>query len=135
MLRQTNKGVAESNLLMNVCIALRHAPEWQGVLARNLLTGNVDLLCAPPYGKSFLQARPLDNLDISRTKIWLEEKHVDATADTVLRAIKVVASDNAYHPIRAMLTGLPWNGTVLDGAGEPALDTSISGTSASRTRP
>jgi len=104
---------------MNACIALRHAPEWQGVLAWNSFTKIAELRKPAPYCKGPFVPRPLTDLDVNATKVWLEQNYVDVSKDFVLNALRMVASEHSYHPVLDYLDGLTWDHA-------PRLDTWLS---------
>ena len=110
LLRNKARGV-RANLLTNCVVPLRHAPEWQGVLAFNQFTHGVDVLIPPPGGSTEEcgYSRALEDLDVIRTKAWLEGAGIFAGKDNVFGAIKMVAAEHAYHPIRQELDGLIWD--------------------------
>jgi hypothetical protein len=109
-LLRTPAGGVKPNVLMNAVIALRHAPEWQGVLAQNTFTDAVDLRVEPPYrkNKKFV-ARSLQDLDVYWVKAWLEKHHINVSQQCALSAIKMVAAENEYHPIVERLNGMTWD--------------------------
>ena len=98
----------------NCLIALRHAPEWRGVLGYDEFKAEGVYLKPPPYS----QAEPAGPADYDRHAIllldWLNnagipirsERQAWACLDTVAREVS-----RRFHPVRDYLRSLKWDGT------------------------
>src|SRR6516164_5978146 len=76
-------------LLANALIALRHAPEWQGVLAYD------------EFALVTMQRKPPP---------WLKHQDIGVTVNVAAIAAETVAKDHSFHPIRDYLEKLGWDG-------------------------
>lgn len=106
LLRRSDGGGLRSEL-SNAYLILKNAPEWQGVVAYNQFADRIEKLRPPPFTDG--EAGPWADVDASKTLVWLQMRwglqlKGSATAD---EAIRMVAWDNKYHPVRDYLDGLP----------------------------
>ena len=101
-------------LLRNAIIALRRAPEWDGVLAYDDFALATMAMKPPPW----LKAR--DNTwtpqlwtdrDDTLTTDWLQAQGIGVPVTVGATAVEAVAKDASFHPVRDYLTGLTWDGT------------------------
>jgi putative DNA primase/helicase len=128
-LKYTGKGTISAGV-GNVLIALRCAPEWQGVLSFDQSSLHV-IATAPPWNKQATATRWEDSDDV-RTAAWLHDKEIFATPETVSKAVHTSAHDHCFHPIRDYLDSLRWDKeSRLDswllyylGAGDDSMDDS-----------
>lgn len=111
-LHKTPRGEPRANLF-NAALALRHAPEWQGVLATNELTYYINARKPTPWGTKPDMWTDTDDL---RTTEWLQQKHILVDSRVAREAIYVVGAENKYHPVREYLESLNWDG-------QPRIDT------------
>ena len=111
MLHVTKNGGARP-VLINAVIALRYAPEWQGVLAMNNLASALELSKRPPWqspDQPFAPRQFTDNDSIHVTT-WLHKQHIYVSVPVTDSAVREVALDNTYHPVHAYLDSLVWDG-------------------------
>lgn len=103
--------------LANAIHALREAPEWKGVLGFNDFTQMVMLLKRPPWAEpnGFGGERPWTDGDDLKTTEWLQREEIGVRANEAGQAVQAVANENHFHPVRAYLEDLVWDG-------EPRLD-------------
>jgi putative DNA primase/helicase len=111
---QTNQNGQPLGSLLNVLLALREAPEWQGVIAHNEFSDHVVARHAPPWASG--QNQPwqemvwADHHDLFARE-WLHEQRIKATKSDTADAINAVAQERAFHPVREYLEALPkWDG-------------------------
>jgi predicted P-loop ATPase len=104
-LTPNNRGVPFGNL-RNVLYALRHASEWQGVLAYD--AARVITQKPLPWGDRTEEWA--DDHD-TRACEWMQEQGIPAAAGVVGRGIQTVARENRVHPVRDYLHALNWDGT------------------------
>ncbi len=111
MLQLTEKGFARANLL-NARVALRHAPEWRGVLAHNVFADRVIMLAAPPWvaRSAPFQPRALTDDDATRTAIFLQGEGVQVSAPVALEAAVSVALETPFDPVRSQIESVAWDG-------------------------
>jgi predicted P-loop ATPase len=106
-LLRNEKGTVMPNLA-NSMLALRHAPEWQRVLAYNQLAYRIDKRKKPPYLDEDIGA--WNDTDDSKTAEWLQLRGINVKTSIAAEAANVVAHEHSYHPVREYLTGLKWDG-------------------------
>ena len=95
-------------LLANAMTALRHAPEWDGVLGFNEFSQQVVTLRPTPWGNE-VGSRWADRDDSLATE-WLQrEASIFVSSNTVAEAVQTVARENAFHPVRNYLKSLVWD--------------------------
>lgn len=92
--------------LRNAVIALRHAPEWNGVLATNELTYYINAVKQTPWGSTTQTWTDTDDL---RTTEWLQSKNINVASNVAREAVHVVASENSFHPVKDYLESLVWD--------------------------
>jgi predicted P-loop ATPase len=103
-----DRGVPFGNL-RNVLHALRHAVEWQRVLAYDEFAARVVTQKPPPWGDRTVEEWADD--DDTRACEWMQEQGIPAAAGVVGRSIQTVARENRVHPVRNYLHTLNWDGT------------------------
>jgi len=100
-------------ILANALIALRLAPEWQGVLAYDELDLATFAMLPPPWLRGKNSWQPLrwgDREDALATE-WLHHQKICVPASETTRAVATIARDASFHPIKDYLRGLQWDGT------------------------
>ncbi len=94
----------------NAISALRHAPEWQGVLYFNESTLETLAKAAPPFERApavpFVWADGHDVL----TAAWLQHQDISINREIAGQAVQAVAREHCFHPIRDYLDSLTWDG-------------------------
>jgi hypothetical protein len=102
------------NTLASVVELLSTLPEWAGVLATSELDQNIVFRRPPPWVAEGTRdkghgARPAQvrDRDIARARRWLEERHGLVVAKhTMVDAVRMVADENAFHPVREYLMAM-----------------------------
>jgi hypothetical protein len=99
-------------LLANALIALRHAPEWEGVLAYDEFALVTMQLKPPPWLKHEDNCTPKQwtDRDDALTADWLQHQGIGLTVNVAATAAETVAKDHSFHPIRDYLESLEWDG-------------------------
>jgi predicted P-loop ATPase len=100
-------------LLYNALIALRQAPEWQGVLAYDDFALATMALKPPPWCKAQDNAwtpQMWADRDDTLTANWLQEQGIGVPVSVAATAVEAAAKDNSFHPVRDYLTALTWDG-------------------------
>ncbi len=90
----------------NAITALRHAPEWLGVLAYDEFRCRV--VMRPKIGTGL----PVDwtsDHDV-RAAAWFQHAGIGISPRVAAQAVEVVARAHPYHPVRDYLGGCIWDG-------------------------
>ncbi len=96
----------------NVLIAVRRAPEWQGVLAFDEFHHHSLFVRKPPwFSGEWTGALPVTDADEARVLVWMQEAGIHCRIEAVRQALSIACDDNRFHPIRDWLDGLAWDGT------------------------
>ncbi len=107
--RQTkNSPPQPERVLANALIALRYAPEWNGVLAFDEFSLCVVTRRSTTWGKQ--AGTKWSDADDSLTTEWLQKEGIFVTSPTVAEAVQTVAREYRFHPVREYLEGLVWDG-------------------------
>jgi predicted P-loop ATPase len=106
-LLRTEKGHPCANLA-NAMIALRHAPEWKGLLWRDDFAEQTITRVKPPIPASLGKWTNLH--DILATN-WMQEHGIDVSLQITGLAVEAVAHDQHCHPPREYVQALKWDGT------------------------
>jgi predicted P-loop ATPase len=97
-----NREGAPRPLMANAEIALRLSDEWTGRLAFDAFANEIWDKTRQQYWS--------DTDDLVAAK-WLQLTGICVTPVIVRQAADLVASQNAFHPVREYLDGLAWDGT------------------------
>ena len=95
----------------NLFLVLENHPEWQGVVAFDEFANRVVKLKKPPYERG--EAGPWSGIDDLRLAQWMAQVEgiVVRSTSTLVEAVSFCASNHVYHPLRAWLESLKWDGT------------------------
>jgi len=98
-------------VLANAITALRGAPEWAGVLAYNEFAHFTVLQKSTPWMKLGVEvpAEWTPNHDTLTTE-WLHHQGIFVSVDVTGQAVEAVARERPFHPVRAYLKDLIWDG-------------------------
>lgn len=98
-----------SSCLLNVYQILAHHPDWKGVVAFDEMSLCTVKRRPPPYAEG--RAGEWDAQDDSRTAMWLQRVYdFSASSLMVSEAVEVLGRAHAWHPVRAWLRSLTWDG-------------------------
>jgi predicted P-loop ATPase len=99
-------------VLANAIHALRHAPEWDGVLWCNAFATSTVARRPPPwaYGTRDWRDAPWNDRDDFLVTEWLQQQGIMVPASVAGQAIETVARDRSFHPVREYLVSLHWDG-------------------------
>lgn len=105
-LQTTKDGDTRGNLA-NAMTALTNAPEWKWRLAYDEMACAAVLRPVDGLGAG----EPLEDADVSRVHLWMQRNGLPTMPkDTAHQAVDLRARDRAFHPVRAWLAGLAWDG-------------------------
>lgn len=93
--------------LANAMIALRHAPEWKGILWRDDFAEQTITRAQPPIPAAMGK---WTNLHDILTTNWLQEHGIDVSLQITGLAVEAVAHDQHCHPPREYIKSLTWDG-------------------------
>lgn len=96
-------------ILANAISALRHAPQWQSVLAFNEFTLTISLQKPAPWGGT--GDRTWSDIDDIRTAEWLQHNGILVGTNHAGQSVQAVAEDRRFHPVREYLASLRWDQT------------------------
>ena len=95
-------------VLANAIAAFRHAPEWGGVLAFNEFGFGTVVLKPAPWGV-VPKGEWTDHEDRLAAE-WLQRQGILVSVDVAGQAVQTAARDHPFHPVKAYLQGLRWDG-------------------------
>ncbi len=105
----SSKGIPKP-LLANAIIALRHAPEWQGVLSFDTFQQKTIVTKVLPWLNNFAgQEFWTDTHDLFLTD-WLQHAGISIGPGIAAEAADVVSKDHKVHPVLSYLGSLSWDG-------------------------
>src|SRR5262249_41565704 len=97
-------------IVANALIALRHAPEWEGVLHFNESGLTTVVKKTPPLaccsGLPFTWGDEHDVL----TAAWLQHHNMRIGKEIAGQAVQTVSREHPFHPVRDYLNALQWDG-------------------------
>ena len=108
MLHVTEKRVYKA-VAANAIIALRYAPEWDGVLGFNKFSGALIFRRPPPYAPPDpdFAPRPIEDVDVIDTMHWLQSQKIFVSKQLTSDAMRATAT--TFHPVREYLDSLTWD--------------------------
>jgi hypothetical protein len=95
-------------VLANAIAAFRHAPEWGGVLAFNEFALGTVALKSTPWG--IVPKGEWTDHEDCRAAEWLQKQGILVSVDIAGQAVQTAARDHPFHPVKAYLEGLRWDG-------------------------
>jgi predicted P-loop ATPase len=97
------------NILANALVALRAAPEWQGVFGLNEFARQTVVLQQPPIGPIRTVPHELTDVDVTNATDWLQQQKIQVASSVTREAIHAVADEHRFHPVRTYLDDLIWD--------------------------
>jgi Virulence-associated protein E-like domain len=103
---------APKPILANALIALREAPEWQGVLAYDEFALVTMQMKPPPWlsDEDNWTPKQWTDRDDALAADWLQHQDIGVTVNVAATAAETVAKDHSFHPIKDYLGKLLWDG-------------------------
>ena len=95
-------------VLTNAIAAFRHAPEWGGVLAFNEFSLGTVALKPTPWG--VVPKGEWTDHEHRRAAEWLQKQGILVSVEIAGQAVQTAARDHPFHPVRAYLDCLTWDG-------------------------
>ncbi|HEY7338316.1 MAG TPA: virulence-associated E family protein [Bryobacteraceae bacterium] len=89
-------------------MALRHAPEWQGILRFDESALQVGANAQPPWDSREAPFVWRDDDDV-RVAAWMQQHGIMVSKEVAGQAIQTAAREFPFHPIRDYLSGLQWD--------------------------
>lgn len=90
---------------------LREHEEWSGVLGWDDFGKRVVFRAPAPALIGAMKGAELNDTLVSRIRLWFEEDlGLEVKKELLLEAIRVVARENTFHPVREYLSSLAWDG-------------------------
>lgn len=108
-LKVTEKG-AVAQTIENVVLVLTHDPKLSGRLGLNEMEHNICLLGDLPWRRRTNHAHTWVDTDDAALRFYLERVYGLGGKDRIFDAVNIVASKNAFHPVRDYLDGCAWDG-------------------------
>lgn len=106
LLVMNEKGMVMQSI-ENAVTALSYDPILQGKIKGNELSGKTDIVGEVLWHRS---STSITDTDIYQIQRYVENTYSIRSERAVNKAIKIVASENTYHPIKEVLEGLVWDG-------------------------
>jgi predicted P-loop ATPase len=105
-------------VLANAILALRNAPEWEGVLWHDEFASTTVARNSPPWHpkqRAWQGTAWPDRYDLLVAD-WLQHQGILVPASVAGQAVEAVAQDRLFHPVREYLDTLRWDGVArIDG--------------------
>lgn len=105
--QRTANGTLRTTLA-NACVLFRQAPEFRGRLAFNEFSLRTIVMAPLPWSDDI--GRHWDNHDDTAATEFAQLQDLYVRRDVVQQAVERVAYENRFHPVRAWLAGLKWDG-------------------------
>jgi len=100
-----NRDGTPKPLLANAITALRHAPEWNGVLAFDHFGLAVQAVKPTPWSHTGRWSEQGDRLGCE----WLQQRGIYISTRIAGEAVETVARERSVHPVRDYLSSLTWD--------------------------
>lgn len=105
-LERNDKGQT-INSLQNAVIALQNDPILAGHIRRDLFNEKIDIDCALPWYRT---GTTLEDIDMSFLMLHLDTHYGLRIDKQLIHALRIVATEKAFHPVRDKLLSLKWDG-------------------------
>lgn len=110
-----SRGATIENVA-NAALCMREEPALRGLIARDEMARRVMLMRPVPRfqgvpRRAGTYPRPITDEDVTAIQEFLQVlEFPKLNKDTVFSAVDLVATENAYHPVKQYLDGLTWDG-------------------------
>ena len=107
--RLTRRGKSFVGDERNVALALRHAPELEGLLRYNEFADRVEITRKPPW-RSFDDGPAWGSGDDLGLKVFLQAREIDVrSTSSVADSVEFIAKERRWHPLRNRLLSIKWD--------------------------
>ncbi len=106
----TGKKGKVLSVVANALTAFRHSPEVQGIWAFDSSALAIIARKTPPWEPERKAPFKWGDVDDVRAAAWLQHQGILVSPFTAAEAVRVVAHENQFHPIRDYLNALVWDG-------------------------
>lgn len=106
-LLKRNKKKVVLQTIENCLIVLRNDPILQGAIRQNILTDRQDIVKDVGWVRS---STTITDTDYQYIMHYLEHNYGLAVEKKIQAAVKIIANENQFHPIRDYLSALQWDG-------------------------
>lgn len=104
--RELEEMDCSSKQMVGIEYVLNHDPNLRGVIQRNEMTGQVDIVAPVPWKRRGIH---LTDTDMNNLALYIEKNY--GISDKQLgKVVDIVANNNSFHPIREYLETLEWDG-------------------------
>lgn len=106
----TNRDGKPTVTLHNVATIMENDARLAGLLHMNSFATRVEMAREPPFGGD---KREVSDAEIAELAAWFgspETYSLNVSTGMMHEAVTMVAARNAFHPVRAYLDGLEWDG-------------------------
>ncbi|MDO4212225.1 MAG: virulence-associated E family protein [Bacteroidales bacterium] len=108
---ETDKNGAPTKTIGNIVMVLEHAPGLKGNVMLNELSGHTDSPKRLPWRKiEGYAGQQWTDTDLSQFSAYLEGYGIKDCDTKAQHAVRIVASNHKYHPVRQYLNSLRWDG-------------------------
>ncbi|MBP5298023.1 MAG: virulence-associated protein E, partial [Lachnospiraceae bacterium] len=105
-LEKNDRGTPKANV-SNVVRILKEDPTLAGAIAFNELSERIDIIKDLGWQRDGVT---LTDTDMAYITLYIDKNYGIGYQSMIETAVKVVANENRYHPIRDVLNGLVWDG-------------------------
>jgi len=98
---------SSKNSLKNCVTVLQYDPLLNGAIKFNVLTQRIDIVRPLGWNR---ESSTLTDTDMKYLLLYLEEEYGIVNEKKIEHAVRIVANENRYHPIREYFSGLKWDG-------------------------
>jgi hypothetical protein len=102
-------GGDPADCVLNAAVVLRHCPAFVGKI--RLDEHRLTIVCRDLPWSRRPGWRDWADTDDTLLAMWCQERGIPVKPSTCAAAVAAVAEENGFHPIRAYLGRLPWDGT------------------------
>lgn len=108
--RLKGKEGAYKNTAYNIDLILSHGFNGVTLFHYNEFTQSVLYKSAPPWGDVSDIGREINDVDLTRIRIWLSRFYgIECGIGQIDEVVTVIAVRNSYHPIKEYINGLTWD--------------------------
>ena len=102
-----NKKKEICQTIDNCLVVLRHDPVLQDAIRQNILTDRQDIVKDVGWLRS---STTITDTDYQYIMHYLEHNYGLSVEKKIQAAVKIIANENQFHPIRDYLSALRWDG-------------------------